>query len=127
MADEEAKVPSPDEDFDPHIVKEPKKLDEKQEKNIKATAEEVAKASQGVTMHVKVYAPFKTYFDGDAQSISAVNDTGPFDILPKHHNFMTLLSPCDVVVRTATEEERISITRGVMHVKADKVVVFLDV
>ena len=79
------------------------------------------------TMHVKVYAPFKTYFDGAAESISAVNDTGPFDILPQHHNFMTLLNPCEVIVRTGKTDERLQINKGVMHVKADQVIVFLDV
>lgn len=81
----------------------------------------------GKNMHVKVYAPFKTYFDGMAVSISASNETGPFDILPKHHNFMTLLNTCDIVVRTGEREEKIPIIRGVMHVKADEVKVFLDV
>lgn len=81
----------------------------------------------GTHMHVKVYAPFKVYFDGEAVSISAVNDTGPFDILPKHHNFMTLINEGDVVVRTEKNEERIPIQRGIMHVKADEVIVFLDV
>jgi F0F1-type ATP synthase epsilon subunit len=78
-------------------------------------------------MHVKVYAPFKTYVDGIADSISAVNDTGPFDILPRHHNFMTLLNTGDIIVRTDKGEEKVSITRGIMHVKADRVIVFLDV
>lgn len=79
-------------------------------------------------MHVKVYAPFKTYFDGPATSISAVNDTGPFDILGKHHNFMTLLSEGDIIVRTdGGNDETIHITRGIMHVKTDEIVVFLDV
>jgi len=78
-------------------------------------------------MYIKVYAPFKTYFDGFAKSISAVNDTGAFDILVKHHNFMTLINPCEMVVRTDKGEEKIKIDRGIMHVKADQVVVFLDV
>jgi F0F1-type ATP synthase epsilon subunit len=78
-------------------------------------------------MHVKVYAPFKTYYDGIADSISAANDTGPFDILPRHHNFMTLLSPCDIIVRSDQGEEKVNIYRGIMHVKADRVIVFLDV
>ncbi|MCA9332642.1 hypothetical protein KDA00_02095 [Candidatus Saccharibacteria bacterium] len=78
-------------------------------------------------MHVKVYAPFKVYFDGVATSISAVNDTGPFDILPKHHNFMTLISQGEVIVRTDKAEEKFKISHGIMHVKADDVVVFLDV
>ena len=78
-------------------------------------------------MHVKVYAPFKVYYDGMAESISAANTTGPFDILPQHHNFMTLLSPCEIIVRNDGNEEKVSINRGIMHVKADEVVVFLDV
>ncbi|HTE57740.1 MAG TPA: hypothetical protein VK694_03265 [Verrucomicrobiae bacterium] len=78
-------------------------------------------------MHVKVYAPFKTYYDGIADSISATNDTGPFDILPRHHNFMTLLSAGDIIVRSDKGEEKVAIQRGIMHVKADRVVVFLDV
>lgn len=81
----------------------------------------------GTHMHVKVYAPFKVYFDGQAISISAVNDTGPFDVLTKHHNFMTLINTGDVVVRTDKGEERIPIQRGIMHVKKDEVIVFLDV
>lgn len=92
-----------------------------------AESKELQMTDGAPSMHVKVYAPFKTYFDGDAQSISAANDTGEFDILPRHHNFMTLLSKCDIVVRMGDREERVPITRGVMHVKADKVVVFLDV
>lgn len=91
-------------------------------------AEEAAKRADGkLTMSVKVYSPFKTYFDGEAFSISAASATGPFDILPKHHNFITLLVPCEVVVRTGGGDEQINISGGLMHVKADKVIVFLDV
>jgi F0F1-type ATP synthase epsilon subunit len=96
----------------------------------KLAAEQTAVANamgDGTKMHVKIYAPFKVYFDDDALSISAINDTGPFDILPKHHNFMTLLNAGDVTVRTERGEEKVKITRGIMHVKADEVVVFLDV
>ncbi len=78
-------------------------------------------------LHLKVYSPFKTYFEDNVYSVTAVNATGPFDVLPKHHNFMTLLNPCEVVLQTERGEGRIRIARGIMHVKADKVVIFLDV
>lgn len=81
-----------------------------------------------LSMQVKVYSPFKDYFDGMAFSISAENATGPFDILPRHHNFISLLIPCEMVVRSVKNgEQRIQISGGIMHVKADKVIVFLDV
>ena len=79
-------------------------------------------------MHVKVYAPFKVYFDGEANSISATNKTGGFDILAHHKNFMTLLIPCNIVVRKEGQKPFVMpILRGVMHVKADQTTVFLDV
>lgn len=93
----------------------------------KTTTEPSETVDDGKHMHVKVYAPFKTYYDGEAESISAVNETGAFDILPHHHNFMTLLSACDIIVRTEKDNEKIPINRGIMHVKKDKVIVFLDV
>lgn len=79
------------------------------------------------TMHIKVYSPFKVYYDDQGDSISGVNATGPFDILPKHHNFMTLLSPCELEIRTFRGNQRIRISGGLMHVKADQVTVFLDI
>lgn len=84
-------------------------------------------AKSRTSMHVKVYAPYKVYFDGEAESVSAASETGDFDILKGHHNFITLLIPCDVVIRTTKNEEKIHIQGGVMHVKADDVVIFLDV
>ena len=80
-----------------------------------------------LTINVKVYSPFKTYFNDEAYSISALNNTGPFDILPQHHNFMTLLNPCELVIDRAGGAIRIRITRGIMRVKKDEVIVFLDV
>ena len=79
-------------------------------------------------MAVKVYAPFQVYFDGDAYSVSAVNATGPFDILPRHKNFLCMLVPCKLVVTPVQGEVKtIKIHRALMHVKADRVVVFMDV
>jgi len=79
-------------------------------------------------MQVKVWAPFRIYYDGEANSISAKNATGEFDVLPHHKNFITLLSPCNIVVRINGKPDfLLPITRGIMHVKADKTIVFLDV
>jgi F0F1-type ATP synthase epsilon subunit len=82
---------------------------------------------EDATMRIKIYSPYKVYFDGEAKSISAESATGPFDVLPKHHNFITLLEPCDAIIRTAKGEETVRISGGVMHVKADDLVIFLDV
>lgn len=76
---------------------------------------------------VKVYAPFRVYYEGDGYSVSAVNETGPFDILPQHSNFLCMLVPCNLIIETPEGRKVIKISRALMHVKADRVVVFVDV
>ncbi len=78
-------------------------------------------------MALKIYSPFKVYFDEDTFSISAENATGPFDILPRHHNFMSLLAACELRVVAPTGEKRIRISGGLILVESDRVKVFLDV
>jgi F0F1-type ATP synthase epsilon subunit len=79
-------------------------------------------------MHAKIYAPFKVYFDAPALSISANNRVGPFDVLPHHRNFITLLEPGQITVRVPGKSDfELHIAKGIMHVKADEVKVFLDV
>jgi F0F1-type ATP synthase epsilon subunit len=78
-------------------------------------------------MNVKVYAPFKMYFEGQAYSLTAANETGPFDVLPHHHKFLCMLVPCNLVLKTPEGEKIIKIARALMHVKAEQVTVFVDV
>jgi F0F1-type ATP synthase epsilon subunit len=79
------------------------------------------------TMSVKVYAPFKVYFEGEAYSLSAINATGPFDVLPHHHKFLCMLVPCILKIETPDGHKEVKINRALMHVKPDYVAVFVDV
>lgn len=79
-------------------------------------------------MKVKIYAPFKVYFDAEAESVTAVNRVGPFDVLEGHHNFISLLEPGNITVRKPGQADFVMrVNRGVIHVKKDEVKVFLDV
>jgi F-type H+-transporting ATPase subunit epsilon len=79
-------------------------------------------------IHAKVYSPFRTYYDDSARSLSAVSQTGPFDILPKHHNFISLLEPCDVQIVTISGDKRtIKIAGGILHVRENRATIMLDV
>lgn len=110
------------------ITQETAPLTKAETEQNRAAAELIHGQDGQQSMRVKVHSPFHHYYDGQAASISAENATGPFDILPHHHNFISLLSAGDLVVRGVDNEERkISISGGVMHVKADQVIVFLDI
>lgn len=112
-----------------HVITEEQGPQSKTQQEQRKAVEEYGAKSGQFSMRVKVHSPFRDYFDGRAFSVSAVNATGPFDILPQHHNFISLLNPCDLIVRAVeqNDDRTIRISGGIMQVKADKVVVFLDV
>lgn len=91
-------------------------------------AQELGKADKKLAIKLRVYSPFREYYEGYVFSLSAENATGPFDILPGHHNFISLLLPCELIISTVDVGDlKIRISGGIIHVKADQVIVFLDV
>lgn len=79
-------------------------------------------------LEVKIFSPRTVYFDGQAIRLSAKNDTGTFDILPLHHSFITLLNAGVVTIATTSNEERsFEIDKGLLRLKNNRVVVFIDV
>ncbi len=78
-------------------------------------------------LEVKLYSPFHVYFDGGAESVSAINEAGPFDILPGHANFFTLLVQGEIRITSAGQEFTYSVSRGIAQVADNKVKIFLDV
>lgn len=78
-------------------------------------------------IHVKLISAFDTHFEDDALSFTATNNTGPFDILPGHANFMCLLLPGEVVINTGSEERVFTIGQGLLQVHDESVVAFLNI
>lgn len=84
--------------------------------------------NQARSMTVKVFSPREVYYYGPAESLTAANETGPFDILPLHHSFISLLTPGKISIGLTKDKRKdIEITKGLLRVKNNEVVVFLDV
>lgn len=78
-------------------------------------------------LFVKISSPFEVLYEGAAYAVSAVNYTGPFDVLPHHANFLSILLPGSVEVNTGKKKVSIAITRGIIRVSGNKVQVFANV
>lgn len=72
-------------------------------------------------------APFQVYYEGKALAVSAKNKVGDFDILPGHADFFSMLLPGDVVVETDDEPISFSISGGIVAVRDDEVMMFVNV
>lgn len=79
--------------------------------------------------HLKVIArsPFHVYYEGEAEALTAQNKVGEFDILPGHADMFSVLVPCEVVIETNNEPIAFDISSGIITVRSDEVMLFVDV
>ena len=66
-------------------------------------------------------------FHGKAHSVSTESEVGPFDILPRHANLISLVKN-QIVVRTLEGKElRYKFRSGVLEISENQVKVFLGI
>lgn len=71
-------------------------------------------------------APFELYYEGPAKVVSAANKVGQFDVLPGHADFFSMLLPGDVIIDTDKEPVNFSITNGIIAVRDNVVMIFVN-
>ncbi len=79
-------------------------------------------------LKIKVFSPYQTFFEGTGVSLSAVNQTGPFDILAGHSNFFSIIKPGRVTVDTGFQTPVIiEVESGILRVTDNKVTLYANV
>lgn len=71
-------------------------------------------------------SPFHIYYEGDAQALTAANSVGEFDILPGHADFFSVLVPGEIIIETGADPVNFSITNGIVAVRGDEVMLFVN-
>ena len=66
-------------------------------------------------------------FGGKAEAVSSVNDKGPFDILPLHANFISLIKREAALHFKGAVNKSVSLESGVMKVKDNKVEIYIGI
>ena len=97
----------------------------KEEPKPKKTPEQID-YSDGKTIKVDIRNRKEQFFQGEAQTVSSVNDTGEFDVLHRHANFVTLIKGYVIVDKGLASEKKFEIDSGVLAAKTDSVDVYLD-
>lgn len=78
------------------------------------------------TIKVNIKSRSKVFFDGNATSVTSLNDKGKFDVLPQHANFITLIKDYVIVVKEDGEEEKFDIKTGVLKNINNDVAIYLE-
>lgn len=77
-------------------------------------------------IHVTVRNRMKLLFDDDVKSLTSKNDSGIFDILPEHSNFISLITSPLILRKPDGQQQEISFTSGLLIVKDDSVHCYID-
>lgn len=79
-------------------------------------------------LHVIARAPFELYYDGPASSVSAINRIGPFDILPGHADFFSMLRAGQIIIEKAEGDPiQIDAHNGIVTVRDNEVLLFVNI
>lgn len=76
-------------------------------------------------IEVKVFSPYEIYFEGKAVSVSAKNETGPFDVFARHANFFTILLPGELRIHDGKRELKYQLGESIMKVAKDTVRIYV--
>lgn len=85
----------------------------------------IRKKSPKLTVNVR--DADKVLYDGEAKAVSSFNKQGPFDILPYHAHFISIIQKKITVHLDNNSEQSFVIETGVMRVESDTVDVFLGI
>ena len=86
----------------------------------------IHQASDITELKVVARAHFHLYYDGIARAVTATDKVGQFDILPGHADFFSMLDPGEVVIETSGEPVIFTIRNGIITVRDNEVLLFVN-
>ncbi len=66
-------------------------------------------------------------FEGPVFAVSSINETGPFDVLFNHANFVCTIKDNLIIHQTGNRKQEIKIDTGILSVKANKIEVYIGI
>ena len=78
-------------------------------------------------LNVIVLSSGKTLFLGKAKSVSSNNKIGPFDVLPMHENFISMLYDRVTIVDADGQKTEVPCDHGILEVSENRVRVFIGI
>lgn len=77
------------------------------------------------SIYVYIRTPQSIAFEGVVESISSTNEKGPFDILPEHENFISVVREKVVLTEKGGGIKEFPVDAGFIKVLSDEVHIFI--
>jgi len=66
-------------------------------------------------------------FEGEVQSVSSENDNGPFDVLPLHTNFISIVKKSLKIKDRSGKEKVLPVETGILRDFVNRVEIYLGI
>jgi F0F1-type ATP synthase epsilon subunit len=76
---------------------------------------------------IKINSPSKIIWEGEGDYVSSVNSQGPFDILPLHANFITIIENHPIMVKVDREIKKFDFKRAIIFTSSNQVRIFTEI
>lgn len=63
----------------------------------------------------------------EAKAISSFNESGPFDILPEHANFISIIKDTLIIHKDQGQKNEMKIGRGILRTHSNQVEIYLEI
>ena len=80
-----------------------------------------------LVIHLYIRSKTEKYFQGDVKSVTSVNDSGVFDILPMHANFITLIKDYVILDKGYPSEKKVEFKSAVASLINDSMDVYVGI
>ena len=78
-------------------------------------------------LKVRISSPDAVIWEGDAISVSSINSQGPFDILPYHTNFITIVENQPIKIHTPVKWEEFTYTNAIIYNRKNTVLIYTNI
>jgi F0F1-type ATP synthase epsilon subunit len=78
-------------------------------------------------LHVRINSPEKIIWEGDALSVSSANASGPFDILPFHTNFISVMENKEIIIKTESGVQKFTYPISVLYNHSNQVHIYTNI
>jgi ATP synthase delta/epsilon subunit-like protein len=79
-----------------------------------------------VKIHVTVRNRTMILFSDDVKSVTSRNDSGLFDVLPEHSNFISLITSPLIIGKMDGSKKELTFSNGIIKVKDNAVYCYID-
>ncbi len=77
-------------------------------------------------IHLRVRNRTQLLFNDEVKSVTSRNDTGVFDVLPEHANFISLITSPLILRKLDGQKQEIPFSNGIIKVKDNAVYCYID-